>query len=466
MAQNYVLLERIELNASAASVTFSNIPQSGYTDLKFVISARTNSAGANSNPWTPMVVTFNSTTTTSSKQLYGIGSAVGSDSSVNNVYTADTDNTTNTFSNCEIYIPNYTSTNQKSYSAESVTENNAASSLALMAAGLTNVTVAITSVTLAPDTGSFAQYSTFSLYALAAVGTTPAIAPKASGGNITTDGTYWYHTFLASNTFTPFTNLTCDYLVVAGGGGGPGELGGGAGAGGLRSTVTATGGGGSVESPLGLIASTAYTVTIGAGGAGGTGGAFDLDNAVNGNNSVLSTITSTGGGHGAKAAVYTGGSGSGAANNGGAVTGANGTTNQGYKGGDAVNPQAPGYGGGGGGGAGSAGANATLTAGGNGGTGVAISAFATATNTGVSNYYAGGGGGGIYYGGISGGTGGAGGGGTAPNAAAGGGVVGGAGISNTGGGGGAAMRGDNTAGNAKAGGNGGSGIVIIRYSAA
>ncbi len=39
MPANYVLLERIELNASAASITFSNIPQSGYTDLKLIVSS-------------------------------------------------------------------------------------------------------------------------------------------------------------------------------------------------------------------------------------------------------------------------------------------------------------------------------------------------------------------------------------------------------------------------------------------
>jgi len=39
MPNNYVLLDRIELNADAASVTFDNIPQSGYTDLKLVVSA-------------------------------------------------------------------------------------------------------------------------------------------------------------------------------------------------------------------------------------------------------------------------------------------------------------------------------------------------------------------------------------------------------------------------------------------
>jgi hypothetical protein len=33
MTENYVLLETIELTQSAASVTFDNIPQTGYTDL-------------------------------------------------------------------------------------------------------------------------------------------------------------------------------------------------------------------------------------------------------------------------------------------------------------------------------------------------------------------------------------------------------------------------------------------------
>jgi hypothetical protein len=65
--------------------------------------------------------------------------------------------------------------------------------------------------------------------------------------------------------------LVVDYLVVAGGGGGGGSTGtfygsGGGGAVGLRSTVTATGGGGSLETALTLIASTNYTVTVGAGG--------------------------------------------------------------------------------------------------------------------------------------------------------------------------------------------------------
>jgi hypothetical protein len=42
--------------------------------------------------------------------------------------------TAGTFSNSEIYIPNYTSSNQKSFSSDSVTENNATSAIAILSA--------------------------------------------------------------------------------------------------------------------------------------------------------------------------------------------------------------------------------------------------------------------------------------------------------------------------------------------
>ena len=65
----------------------------------------------------------------------------------------------------------------------------------------------------------------------------------------------------------PLPPLTVDYLVVAGGGGGgrndAGNAGGGGGgAGGLRCTVTATGGGGSLETALNLLTGTSYSLTI------------------------------------------------------------------------------------------------------------------------------------------------------------------------------------------------------------
>jgi hypothetical protein len=202
MPANYVLLERIELNASAASVTFANIPQTGYTDLKVVMSARSN--GSNDQTW----VSFNSTTTGfTNKVLYGSGSAAASTSVDRFVGYHDISTATgNTFGNAEIYIPNYSSSNNKSISTDSVWENNAVSAFSALGANLWSNTAAITSITLTPQAGNYIANSTFSLYGLAALGTTPAIAPKASGGNIIDyDGTYWIHTFLTSGTFTPQT---------------------------------------------------------------------------------------------------------------------------------------------------------------------------------------------------------------------------------------------------------------------
>ena len=455
MPENYVLLERIELNASAASVTFANIPQTGYTDLKVVMSMRSADV---SNVAFECSLTFNGNTTGyTAKQLYGDGSVAASTSPTIRPagFIVGTSATASTFSNGELYIPNYTSSNNKSYSVDSVTETNATTQYMNLLAGLWSNTAAITTILLAGTSGSFAQYSTFSLYGLAATGTTPVIAPKASGGNvIATDGTYWYHTFNASGTFTPAVGLTCDYLVVAGGGGGGGTGNGsnagyagagGAGAGGLRSTVTATGGGGSLETALSLASATPYTVTV---GAGGSGGLYLSSTSGSGSNSVFSTITSTGGGGIAAGNGANGGSGGGTYDTNGGYVKGSGTANQGFAGGGV----GTGDGGTGGGGAGAVGATASGNTGSSGGAG------ATTSITGTSVTYAGGGGGGGA--GANGGTGGSGGGaaggttGADPTAA----------TVNTGGGGGGATQRSTTTG--LTGSNGGSGVVIIRYTIA
>lgn len=449
MPANYVLLERIELNASAASVTFSNIPQTGYTDLKVVASSR----GSSSGPAEANRIHFNGDTTNTNytgKRLLGSGSAASSDQTTaitpgffNDLAGA----TANTFANSEVYIPNYTGSNSKSYSIDTVTENNGTEAYAGLVAVRWSGTAAITSMTFTPESsGNFVSGSTFSLYGLAAVGTTPAIAPKASGGNITTDGTYWIHTFLASGTFTPQIALTCDTLVVAGGGGGGSATGdntnayggGGAGAGGFRTATS-------------FAISGSFTVTVGAGGAGGSG-----SDGSSGSNSVFSSITSTGGGFGAGGTL--------AARNGGAG-GSGGASTAGGTGGSATSGQgsagassSAAYGSsGGGGGAGAAGSNVTTDTGGAGGNGLSNS------YSGSSVTYAGGGGGGGYNNGLgsSGGTGGGGTGGAGSlNFTTV--VAGGNGTANTGGGGGGTGAGGD---GGKTGGNGGSGIVIIRYLA-
>jgi hypothetical protein len=380
MTANYVLLEKITVGAAgAASVTFSGIPQTGYTDLVVKVSAR----GTDSSVYAGIYVSFNGTAYNSTGRfIEGDGSSASSGTFSNGAisFIAGATATSNTFGSTELYIPNYTGSTNKSYSSDGVGENNATLALAQLNAGLWSNTAAITSITLdAYLSNTFVQGSTFYLYGVAKLGTTPAIVPYATGGDtIMTDGTYWYHTFVSSGTFTPQKAISCDYLVVAGGGGtftGSSAGVGGGGAGGLRSTVTATGGGGSLETALSL-GTSAYTVTIGGGGAVNT----------NGSNSVFSTITSTGGGRGEPTTGGGGGTGgSGGAgsdpNSGASGTAGAGTANQGYAGG-----AGNGNGGGGGGGAGSVGAAAGVSD--NAGSGLQVAI------TGSSVYYAAGGQGG------------------------------------------------------------------------
>jgi hypothetical protein len=421
------------LGSAAASVTFSSIPQ-GYTDLIVVINGSTTAD-------TSAFIRFNSDSGSnySYTEMNGNGSSATSSRASNSTESFFGNPRTSYSFQANLSINNYSnSTTNKTFLSRSGNAGN----WAFAVTGLWRNTTAITSVTFRADGTTWTSGSTFSIYGIQ-VGDK---AQKAQGGNIvTSDGTYVYHTFTSSGSFTTDQALTVDYLVVAGGGGG-GKGGGGGGSGGLRSTVTATGGGGSLESALSLSASKSYPVIVGAGGGGGTSTI-----GANGNDSVFSTITSIGGGYGGSAngSVHiggNGGSGGGGSGSGGSKAGGTGTTNQGYAGGSAPDT-APNYGDGGGGGGGAVGANGTTTTGGNGGAGVAVSI------SGSSVTYAGGGGGGS-----SGGTAGtgqaSGGNGTTNDTAA---TSASTNSGSGGGGGGYQSVGGN-------GGSGGSGVVIIRYA--
>ena len=444
-ASTHTLLQRTSLTTSASTVTFSNIPQSGYTDLKVVINARTSRP---TNVYGTVGISFNGVTTNlSSKLLQGDGSTAASYSYSTSIPIdlVGQGATSNTFGSAEFYIPNYTGSNYKSVIIDGVGENNATLIYSNLSIGLWSSTSAITSIKFDAGIYSFDPYSTFSLYATSAVGTTPG-TPKATGGDIIkTDGTYWYHSFLSTGVFTPSSTLSCDYLVVAGGGaGGTGQQGGqnsgGGGAGGFR---TGTG--------LSLSA-TNYTVTVGAGGARNT---IDYGKGGNGTNSILSTISATGGGGGGGSptglnVAQTGGSGGGGAINASGAAGNAGSYSpvEGYAGGNGTNPNA-----GGGGGSSAAGTTASGSAGGGGAGG----AGTANSYSGSSVTYAGGGGGASDSG--SGGAGGSGGGGAGAAGSSSSAV---AGTPNLGGGGGGGSAG--TTGTYTYGGNGGSGIVIIRYA--
>jgi hypothetical protein len=167
MATTYEIIDKATLASTASSVTFSSIP-STYTDLLLKVSARdNNSASANGSYYT---IGFNgSTTGFTAMFLRGTGSAVTSSSFAqyagNSVTTAQT---ASTFSNDEIYIPNYAGSNNKSYSSNAVVETNATGAFATLIAGIWSNTAAITSLKIEAAGGGFLFQigSSFYLYGI------------------------------------------------------------------------------------------------------------------------------------------------------------------------------------------------------------------------------------------------------------------------------------------------------------
>lgn len=164
MANTYTLISSSTVGAGgAATITFSSIP-STYTDLLVKVSARTTYATNADLGY----IRFNSSTTGYSiKRLQGNGSiaysAGGTEILFRNTGASDT---ASTFGNSELYIPNYTSSANKSVSVDSVSENNGTTAEALLGAGLWSNTAAITQITLYPNNGNWAQYSTAYLYGI------------------------------------------------------------------------------------------------------------------------------------------------------------------------------------------------------------------------------------------------------------------------------------------------------------
>lgn len=168
----FVLIEKYTVGAGGtSSVTLGSggtIPQT-YTDLMVKASIRTDFGYTRDDG----KITFNNSTTGySGKYLVGYDSGgTGSGSSSTTVFDAwrvdGGTATTNTFNNVEIYIPNYTSSNYKSFSMDDVTENNSSTSYYLgIMAGLWSNTAAITSIKFSQGNGAIVQYSTFYLYGI------------------------------------------------------------------------------------------------------------------------------------------------------------------------------------------------------------------------------------------------------------------------------------------------------------
>lgn len=163
MANTFELISSVTVGAGgAATISFTSIP-STYTDIVIKMSARSSAGGVTGY----VTGAFNgSTSSFSIRGLYGNGSGAGSFTTPSNFIGEVVANgaTANTFSNLEIYIPNYAGSNYKSYSVDSVGEDNGATAQATLTAGLWSSNAAITQVAFTPNSGSFQQYSTAYLY--------------------------------------------------------------------------------------------------------------------------------------------------------------------------------------------------------------------------------------------------------------------------------------------------------------
>lgn len=167
MADTFVKIATTTVGAGGTSaITFSSIP-STYTDLCLKFSLRTTRGTFTADL---IRVDFNGSSSSQSLRLIeGSGTTVGNLSlSTTQVVSATTSvSTANTFSNGELYIPNYTSSTHKSISADTVTENNAVQGPLYLAAGLWSNTAAITSISLTNvNSATIVQYSSATLYGI------------------------------------------------------------------------------------------------------------------------------------------------------------------------------------------------------------------------------------------------------------------------------------------------------------
>jgi hypothetical protein len=166
------LIETKTLGTAVAFIEFTSIPQT-FTDLAILISARSAAA----SPATDYLVAFNSDTTASNyawrRMTANGGPAVTTDTSTSyrllGIAQGNTA-TANNFDNLATYIPNYTSSSIKTYSTDSVTENNSTTQNTFFlqfVAGRWSGTSPITSIRV--DVGGSTNLltgSTFSLFGI------------------------------------------------------------------------------------------------------------------------------------------------------------------------------------------------------------------------------------------------------------------------------------------------------------
>lgn len=171
----YTLIASTTVGAGGTNtITFSSIPQT-YTDLLLRCSLRgdtTNSdIGITGFQTHYLRINNNLSNLHSSRYLLGNGASASSGSAgPETIWRApgstNSSDTASTFANSDIYIPNYTSSNNKSASGDIVGENNGTTSGSMLGAYLFANTSAVTQIDILASSGNFVQNSTVYLYGI------------------------------------------------------------------------------------------------------------------------------------------------------------------------------------------------------------------------------------------------------------------------------------------------------------
>ena len=169
MANTMTLIQSVTVpSGGSASIDFTSIP-STYTDLCIKVSGR--SSRANATDGLRLQFNGSSSAVYSTRRLYAYSTTPASDSLTGSafIYADPLDaatNTASTFTNTEIYVPNYAGSVNHSVSLDTIAESNTATPYMTLSAGLWANATPIVQVTLTSDVGSFVQYSTAYLYGI------------------------------------------------------------------------------------------------------------------------------------------------------------------------------------------------------------------------------------------------------------------------------------------------------------
>jgi len=165
MTTSWTAIASVTVGTATANIDFTSIPAT-YTDLLVKACVRGDRGAGNEDY---VSVRFNSATTNQQvRRLEGSGATAYSSVESNNwsFITEGAHNTANSFTSADIYIPNYASSNYKSFSVDSVEETNGTAAYMTMTAGLWSSSAAITAVKLSCGNANFVQYSTATLFGI------------------------------------------------------------------------------------------------------------------------------------------------------------------------------------------------------------------------------------------------------------------------------------------------------------